>query len=427
MPSRERSPVSGCEGITRREGIWRLTGFICAAAGRASATNRSVAYGQNTIPSGIRSRFVDNVNGLRIHVLEAGFDVPNRPCLLLLHGFPELAYSWRKIMLPLASAGYHVVAPDLRGYGRTTGWDAHYETDLHSFSMLNKVRDVIGLVSASGYRSVDVVGHDFGSPLAGWCALIRPDVFRSVTMMSAPFVGAPALPFNSANAPPHSNPAVPDLDRQLAALARPRKYYQRYYTTRDADQNMRNCAQGLHAFFRAYYHYKSADWKGNQPFPLKGRTAEEMAKMPTYYVMDLDKGMCETAMEHMPSAAEIAACRWLTEADVDVYAAEYGSSGFQGGLNGYCVSSDPKLAAELQLFSGRTIDVPSCFISGKADWGVYQNPGAIDKMRTDVCKKMMGFHLVEGAGHWVQQEQPGRVSELLIQFLRRQAGSPSQR
>ena len=86
-----------------------------------------------TLPRGIRARFVDNINGLRMHVLEAGFEQKGRPCLLLLHGFPELAYSWRKVMLPLAAAGYHVVAPDLRGYGRTIGWDGDYDGDLGSF------------------------------------------------------------------------------------------------------------------------------------------------------------------------------------------------------------------------------------------------------------------------------------------------------
>src|ERR1700716_2044521 len=153
----------------------------------------------NVLPSGIRSRFVDNINGLRMHVLEAGFEEKGRPCLLLLHGFPELAYSWRKVMLPLASAGYHVVAPDQRGYGRTPGWDDAYDVDLASFRALNVVRDALGLVSALGYRSVTgVVGHDFGSPIAAWCALLRPDVFSSVALMSAPFVGPPSIPFDTA-------------------------------------------------------------------------------------------------------------------------------------------------------------------------------------------------------------------------------------
>src|SRR5579862_2125387 len=155
------------------------------------------------LPSTIRSRFVEGINGLRVHVLEAGYETRGRPCILLLHGFPELAYSWRKVMPRLAAAGYHVIAPDQRGFGRTTGWDANYDGDLSSFRLLNLVRDALGLVSAFGYRSVEaVVGHDFGSPVAAWCALLRPDVFRSVALMSAPFAGPPALPFDTADAPP---------------------------------------------------------------------------------------------------------------------------------------------------------------------------------------------------------------------------------
>jgi pimeloyl-ACP methyl ester carboxylesterase len=349
-------------------------------------------------------------------MLEAGFDPPNQPCVLLLHGFPELAYSWRKVMLPLAAAGYHVVAPDQRGYGRTTGWDSSYDTDLTAYSQLNIVRDALALLAILGYDQCHVVGHDMGSPAAAWCALARPDVFRSVVMMSAPFGGAPSFPRTTA-----IRDSLPSIDSELAKLPRPRKYYQDYYRTREADPNMRNCAQGLHAFFRAYYHYKSADWKGNQPFPLKARTAEEMAKMPTYYVMDRDKDMCETVAPMMPSAGEIAACKWFTDAEVDVYAEEYGRTGFQGALDGYRRGSDPKNNSELLTFSGRTIDVPSCFIAGKSDWGVYQTAGAAERMRGTACTRMLGFHLVEGAGHWVQQEQPEQVSRLLIEFLKQRS------
>ena len=100
----------------------------------------------------MRSRFVPDINGLRVHILEAGFETDGRPCVLLLHGFPELAYSWRKVMPALADAGFHVVAPDLRGYGRTTGWHADYDSDadLRSFRLLNAVRDQLGLVHALG-------------------------------------------------------------------------------------------------------------------------------------------------------------------------------------------------------------------------------------------------------------------------------------
>ena len=129
------------------------------------------------LPSTIRSRYVDGINGLRMHVLEAGFETKGRPCVLLLHGFPELAFSWRKVMPDLAEAGYHVIAPDQRGYGRTTGWDASYDGDLGSFRLLNLVRDALGLVSAFGYRHVDaVVGHDFEGAINGVFGIYAVDL-----------------------------------------------------------------------------------------------------------------------------------------------------------------------------------------------------------------------------------------------------------
>src|SRR4051812_12728670 len=373
-------------------------------------------YAENALPRGIRARFVDDINGLRMHVLEAGFETPGRPCVLLLHGFPELAYSWRKVMLPIAQAGYHVIAPDQRGYGRTTGWDRDYDGDVGSFRVLNLVRDTIGLVSALGYRSVHaVVGHDFGSPVAAWCSLIRPDVFRSVVLMSAPFAGPPPLPFNTVEQAPAS--PTSNIHEELAALTRPRKHYQWYYSTRAADQDMHRCAQGVHAFLRAYYHHKSADWKQNRPFRLQDWSAQELAKMPTYYIMDLDRDMAQTVAPEMPSAAEIAACKWLPDEELAVYSGEYGRIGFQGGLQWYRCRTEGKYAGELQIFSGRTIDVPSMFIAGKSDWGVYQRPGDVEAMQNSACTQMQGCHLLEGAGHWVQQEQPGQVSELLLRFL----------
>ena len=172
------------------------------------------------LPAGIRSRHVGGINGLCMHVLEAGFETKGRPCILLLHGFPELAFSWRKVMPALADAGYHVIAPDQRGYGRTTGWRADYDGDLAPFRLFNLVRDALGLVAAFGYRQVDVVGHDFGSPVAAWCALIRPDAFRSVTLMSAPFGGPPPLPFGTVDGPAKPMPEDP-VHRDLAALPRP--------------------------------------------------------------------------------------------------------------------------------------------------------------------------------------------------------------
>ena len=373
------------------------------------------------LPPGIRSRHVDNINGLRMHVLEAGFETSGRPCLLLLHGFPELAFSWRKVMPQLASAGYHVIAPDQRGYGRTAGWDADYDGDLAPFRLTNLVRDALGLVSALGYRSVDaVIGHDFGSSVAAWCALIRPDVFRSVVMMSAPFAGPPALPFNTADVPAKP-PSEDPVHRELEALPRPRKHYQWYYSTREANADMHRAPQGVHDFLRAYYHHKSADWKANKPYPLKSWSADELAKLPTYYVMDLAKDMAATVAKEMPSAAEVAANQWLPDSELTFYSAEYARTGFQGGLQWYRCGTSGGFVAELQTWSGRTIDVPSAFISGKQDWGTYQRPGVYEAMQSKACTNMTGCHLVDGAGHWVQQEQPAEVSRLLLAFLRNAA------
>ena len=402
----------------------RPTGGSLMAADIGASTARSPArrtqelgpLSADVLPDGVRSRFVDNINGLRVHVLEAGYEGGRRPGLLLLHGFPELAYSWRNVMVPLAEAGYHVIAPDLRGYGRTTGWDDDYDGDLASFRRLNVVRDALGLVSAFGYRSLPVIGHDFGSPVAAWCAVVRPDVFTSVALMSAPFGGISSLPFDTADNPPQQRSPGYNLTVELANLPRPRKHYQRYYTTREANENMWHPPQGLQAFIRGYYHYKSDDWTDNKPFRLASRTAAEMAQMPTYYIMDLADGMAETVAKNMPTAAQIAANTWLPDNELQVYVEEYGRTGFQGGLNHY--RSGGLGAQEQQLFAGRTIDQPSLFIAGASDWGSYQSPGALERMQNEACTDMRAVHMVEGAGHWVQQEQPEATSRLLIEFLR---------
>ena len=378
-----------------------------------------------TLPRGIRARFVDNINGLRMHVLEAGFEEKGRPCLLLLHGFPELAYSWRKVMLPLAAAGYHVVAPDQRGYGRTTGWDDAYDTDLGSFRVLNVVRDALGLVSALGYRSVaGVVGHDFGSPVAAWCALLRPDVFRSVVLMSAPFAGPAVDPVRHGRCAASQrtrSPARPSTTISPRSTP-PRKHYHWYYSTRAGQRrhdatarraSTPSCAPTITT--------RARTGKRNKPHTLASWSASELAKLPTYYVMELDKNMAETVAPHMPSPAEIAACTWLPEPELAVYSAEYARTGFQGGLNWYRTRTVGRYDAELEVFSGRTIDQPSCFISGKSDWGVFQAPGAFERMQNKACTRMLACHLVDGAGHWVQQEQPEAVCRLLLDFLRKAA------
>lgn len=337
-----------------------------------------------------------------MHLLEAGDE--SRPALLLLHGFPELAYSWRKVMAPLADAGYRVIAPDQRGYGHTTGWDASYDGDLASYRLTNLVRDQRILLQNLGIQSVEaVIGHDFGSPVAAWCALLHPEIFKSVALMSAPFAG-----------PPDSAAPAPDpVHEALAALPRPRKHYQWYYSTRAADGDMRHCPQGLHAFLRAYYHVKSADWKQNAPRELASWSAPELAKMPTYYIMDSDRNMAQTVAPHMPDSA----CAWLSEQELRVYSSEFERTGFQGGLQWYRCGTTGLFNDELARHAGRAIEVPACFIAGKGDWGPFQRPGALAAMQRSAFARNLGCHFVEGAGHWVQQEQPEDTCRLLLQFL----------
>jgi pimeloyl-ACP methyl ester carboxylesterase len=250
-----------------------------------------------------------------------------------------------------------------------------------------------------------VVGHDFCASVAAWCALLRPDIFRSVALMSAPFAGVPAI----------GAAAGPDIHAALAALARPRKHYQWYYSGREANEEMWRARQGLAAFLRGYYHMKSADWPGNKPFPLAGWTADELAKLPAYYIMDRDRGMAATVAGEAPAGD----CPWLTDAELAVYAGEYARTGFQGGLNWYRCRTDPRFLPEREVFGGRAIEAPSCFIAGAADWGIHQAPGALARMQAEACARMLMCHLVEGAGHWVQQEQPAEVVRLLLEFLRR--------
>ncbi len=355
------------------------------------------------LPDGIRARRVEGVNGLSMQVLDAG--AADRPVLLLLHGFPELAWSWRKVMPPLAAAGYRVIAPDQRGYGETTGWDGAYDGDLASFRLFNLVRDMVGLLAALGVaHTAAVVGHDFGSPVAAWCALLRPDLFPAVALMSAPFAGPPGL----------DPPAGEDVHAALALLPQPRKHYQWYYSTRAANADMQDCRQGVAAFLRAYYHMKSADWPGNHPAPLAAWTAAELARLPRYYVMDRDRTMAETVAGEMPAHAPA----WLTDAELAVYAAAFTRTGFQGGLQWYRCRTEGVGFAEQQIFAGRKIMVPAMFLAGTKDWGAFQTPGALERMAARGCAELRYCHLIPGAGHWVQQEQPEAVTAALLGFLR---------
>src|SRR5258708_2961340 len=141
----------------------------------------------SVLPTGVRSGIVGGINGLDIHGVEAGYQGRGVPAVLLLHGFPELAYSWRKVLPALAAAGYHAIAPDHRGYGRTTGWDSDYDGDVASFRFMNLLRDSIGVLFALGHRTAEAVGGPhFGAAGAAYAPLGRPAIFKRIGLLSGP-------------------------------------------------------------------------------------------------------------------------------------------------------------------------------------------------------------------------------------------------
>ncbi|KAI9657425.1 MAG: hypothetical protein M1821_003107 [Bathelium mastoideum] len=386
------------------------------------------------LPSGITERQVDcyDTAGLSFHILEAGYDSSKqKPLVLLIHGFPEIAFSWRKVMLPIAAAGYYVVAVDQRGYGRTVGWDnsPYDKVDMTQFTITNLVRDFVILVHALGYHQVKcVVGHDFGAVPAAMGALMRGDMFTSCVVMSHPHNPPGSLPFNTAHTDSSNSASEPpkvqeskDIQADLARLPNPRKHYKYHNSTPSAAQEWDSPPQGLATLLRGYIHLKSAAWPANTPHPLAGWTAEALAEMPEYYIMPLQGSMGDVVARLMaaePDERARASRAWLSDADLAVYAGEWQRTGFQGGLNWYRSGTDARLNRDLALFAGRKIEVPCVFVSGAADWGNYQQPGALEAMLEGrSCADCRGFRKVQGAGHWPQQEQPEKVVEEILKFL----------
>jgi len=377
------------------------------------ATNLVGPLPHAILPTGIRSRIVENVNGLQMHILEAGEAPGYAGTILLLHGFPELAFCWRRIMPLLANGGYHVIAPDQRGYGRTTPDPVVYSDAVEPYSLLNPAGDMVALLGALGLNGVDaVIGHDFGSLVAGTCALARPELFRRLALLGTPFAGAPALG-TRLGAPPADDP----IHAALLALPAPRRHYLRYYAGPEANDEMWKCPQGVSDMLRGYYHHKSADWPNNHPHPLGGWSAEQLALMPSYYIMPANQTMAEIVAANMPSEEQIEECSWLSEADLAVVAGEFARTGFQGGMQWYRSAMRGDMARGLGLFAGRQIECPTLFVAGEGDWAAYQAPGAIDAMSARLARKPIRPHFIAGAGHWLQQEQPVMVADMLTAFL----------
>jgi pimeloyl-ACP methyl ester carboxylesterase len=331
-------------GLSRREflaGASALGGVAIASAASAQITtiapyDKLPPYGNNTLPAGVKPRLVPNVNGLTVNMLEAG--TQGRPLVVLLHGFPNLGYSWRKVMPAFADAGYYVVAPDCRGYGRTVGWDKSFDADPTPFLTLNMVRDQVALVNALGYRKAElIVGHDQGQLIATYAAIVRPDMFARLTTVSSAGGAPPSFPFAGTERKPAYTAA--ELDAEFAKLNPPRRDYQEYWASKQADEDMKHMPQSMSDFFRAFYYMKGGEFPGNQnltplrPMPTAKEAAAENARMPEYYVMRRDRGMPATMVAFMPSKEYIVNCKWFTQAECDVYGQEYDASGWTGALH----------------------------------------------------------------------------------------------
>lgn len=385
------------------------------------------------LPDGITQRYIDLTSvatcGLKVFVLEAGD--PKSPLILLFHGYPELAYTWRKVILPLASKGYHVVAPDCRGYGRTTGWDtsSYAQTNLSQFTQTQLVLDNIALLRALGHETAAcVVGHDFGASAASACALTRPDLFKTAVFMGHVPPGSVALPPLDQNSKSEDSkkgeaevklPRDPDIHTSLAQRNPPLKHYQWYNSTSSAAHDWENPPQGLRAFLCGYVHLKSNIWKGHGDIGrLTGWTADQLARMPEYYIMPISSTMPGIVEKNMHAENDSLTKSFMSDEELDVYVSEFERTGFQGMLNWYRSSTNPHLDPAIAMFAGRKYQVPTTYISGAADWGNYQRPGALEGFETGkTASDYRGTKIFDGAGHWPQTEIPELVCEEVVKFL----------
>ncbi|KAI6997173.1 hypothetical protein D0867_03441 [Hortaea werneckii] len=375
------------------------------------------------LPAGITEDRVDCSAscGLNYHVLKAG--QPSKPLILFCHGYPELSFSWRKVMPSIAAAGYYCVAMDQRGYGRTIGSDTrrpYDEVDLTQYTITNLVRDLVCLVYKLGYSEVKcIIGHDFGAVSSAMAALTRPDMFQATIQMSHPYHPPPTPPFGD-----KQTESRVDIQAELAKLNPPRKHYKWYNSTPTAAHDWDNPPQGLETFLRGYFHLKSSDWQPNQlAGPLTEWSAQALEQLPEYYIMRAHQTMPVSVAENMQNEADPTKTEaWLSPGDLQVYCREWQRTGFQGALNWYRAqtASTPQSRKDMLLFVGAKIEVPCCFISGKQDWGNYQQPGALQSYEDPRAVKsgcFRGTKFVDGAGHWVQQERPKAVVAEVLAFL----------
>ncbi len=305
-------------------------------------------------------------NGIAMHIAEAGAG----PLVLLLHGWPESWYSWRHQLPALAAAGYHAVAPDVRGYGRSDAPRA-----VEAYSMKELTADYVGLLDALGERTAVVAGHDWGAPMAWSSALLYPERYRAVVGMSVPYTGRP--------------PAPP---LQLLGQAFKGAFFYIVYF-----QDVGVAEAELEADPRRSLRLILYAASGDAP-PAPG-----FAGKPK------DSGL----LDGMTDPAELPS--WLSEEDLDYFAGEFKRAGFRGGINRY--RNMDRDWHELPQLEGARIRQPALFIAGEKDGVIALNPGGVETMRRQ-CDDLRKVVLLPGCGHWTQQERPAEVNAELIAFLK---------
>ena len=357
----------------------------------------------------LKKKFIKNINGLNYFYLESGkINKIKSNVILFLHGFPELSYSYRYLLKNFSYEGYYCIAPDQRGYGKTS-FTYPVKSNATDYSIFNLTKDIFHLLVKLKIRNINLVGHDFGSYVASYFCLFYPKFVKSLVLMSMPFGGI---------ADEKALLKTIQADKNLRSLKPPRKHYQTYFAGKTANKNMMYCKQGVTNFLRAYYHFKSYDYYGNKPQKLKNFSAKELSKMPEYYIMKRNKGMAQTVNNYMPKQNQIKKCQWLTNSDLKVYSTHFKKNTFQGPLNWYKMMLNVKENKKIKdLKLSNFIDIPTIFISGKSDWGIYQKPGQLEDMKK-FFKKFYGIFLIDKAGHWVQQEQPYKTFQAMNKFYK---------
>ena len=321
--------------------------------------------------TGITHRVIET-NGIRMRIAEAG----TGPLVLLCHGFPESWYSWRHQMAALAAAGFRAVAPDMRGYGGTEAPEA-----IEQYTLLHLVGDMVGVLDALGSETAVIAGHDWGAPVAWHAALLRPDRFRAVIGLSVPF--RPRGRARPTTVMPRTADAV---------------FYQLYF------QEPGVAEAELEVDPRATIRDTLLRLSGDVP-PIPGSDG--------FSLVPLQGGLKARMGRH----ADMPLPAWLSDADIDTYAAEFARTGFRGGLNWYRnIDRNWEL---LRPFAGLAVQVPALYVAGDRDL-VVSFPGAAEMIASLKASvpRLRETIMLPGCGHWTQQERPAEVNTAMLGFLR---------